>query len=781
MSEQFHNPLIDEDGGEEELALPSLEGSLYLAPVEDVILPSVSEAEISIGRTHSSRGFTDSYGDGDSDSEDSDSVGVSPVHNADNEAPSPAVEVTENAVEEEEEGADFVASFTGDVNDLATFYNSPGDPEEDVDSMVTDEVNDYYDAFIGMEEEEDDPFGGYDIDEVLSDAIDMGASDVDILANQPTEFTILGKQVRQNGYPILTDSVILRVQQDIISNVLNEDFISTLELDASYVVRKGHHKGRRLRLSIGKSFGAVFLCFRVISDRIPTLEELNVSDELASWVNLPKGLVLMNGATGTGKALHINSVIPTPLGFRKVREVAKGDVLFDDLGVPCRVIDVHGSADVRHFKVNFASGEQVLAAGNHLWSAAPRGSFSFRTASTEFIYDSLNGGEKWRVPLLLEAVPGNRGILSNVSPSSLGKFMGEGFSSMGDFNNKFSERFAYLGDFEAIAALLPFAPEGFRWAFLRAFFAVSRAVIAEREALEALCAAVRSTAASLGLSSVVERENGSCAVRVFLGGVGVDVLGANEIVSIEEFDDVAADYVCFEVDSPSHLFLCSASFVPTHNSTTLASMLRQVQLTRAQKIVTVEKPIEYRYNHDGLALVVQREIGRDAKTFAKALEGAMRQHPNIILVGEVRNQEEVDALLYAADSGHLAVSTTHATSASASINRIKGFYQGEDLGRVLNSMGELTRGLASQVLLLSTDGKSRFAVREVLSVNDEVAELISAGDVKGIRNYQDEREITMEHELVKAVRMGLATKEEALSKTDRPYRLEAIFNSSFAK
>ena len=821
MASDVNNPLLDYDE-DEEFSLPSLNDDLFLDGALPVVVnepgtfPSDGGEDVPLPSFDFSPAFATpkpSPAEAAPVADDSPAPGEIPLEKpveaskgAEDSSITSEATVAEEAVSEPLGVSPSFQSTFGGLDDLRAAFEVEDEEDEDVAGEDVRVLDEYYNQFGEDEEDEEDPLGGFDIDVVLAEAIDMGASDVDIMAYQPVEFTILGEQMRQKQFPIPTEDHMARIQQGIVSHVLNETFVLDMELDASYMIRKGPHKGRRLRLSVGRSLGNVFLCFRVISDRIPTLEELKVSGELASWVKLPKGLVLMNGATGTGKALHVDTFIPTPSGMRRVGEIGVGDELFDERGVPTRVLDVHPSEDTSHFLVRFSNGATVFTAGNHLWEVQDMGRRFMRprdfdekamVLSTSEIASrgvkTMSGTPRWGVPRLSGAVAYPEANLS-MSPTEAGALLGR-LSPNDDSPLSFDELEEYL-----------ISSQAQRVEFLRGF--ISHAphsrcrdgVVATPIYYSVVASIVEEMAHSLGWEVSRRGDSGGViSLEIVADEVLLDVdskglagwIARNReylasprflsIASIEAVDDVVEDYVCFEVDSPRHLFLCSRYYVPTHNSTTLASMVQEVQRTRAQKIITIEKPVEYIYGSDGRALVMQREVGRDTRSFSKALENAMRQHPNIILVGEVRNKVEVDALLYAADSGHLAISTTHATSASASVNRIKGFYEGDDLKRVLSSMGELTRGLASQALLKTPDGTSRFAVREVLSVNDEVADLISAGDVKGIQRYQDEREITMEHELVRAVRAGLASLEEARSKTDRPYRFDKIYDSSFAR
>lgn len=205
-------------------------------------------------------------------------------------------------------------------------------------------------------------------------------------------------------------------------------------------------------------------------------------------------------------------------------------------------------------------------------------------------------------------------------------------------------------------------------------------------------------------------------------------------------------------------------------STTMASLMREIQLRRSKKIITVEKPIEYVYPDDGRGIVLQREVGKDTRGFGRGLSAAMRQAPHVILIGEVRDHSELSELLRAAETGHLAISTMHTNSVPTAINRIKSMFSGEEQTRVLLTLSDSVQGIMNQSLLKTTDGKGRFAVREILRVNAEIRNLIAEGDVHGIRAYQQRHKITMEHKLAEAVWQGRCTfeagREQAVTPED---------------
>ena len=159
-------------------------------------------------------------------------------------------------------------------------------------------------------------------------------------------------------------------------------------------------------------------------------------------------------------------------------------------------------------------------------------------------------------------------------------------------------------------------------------------------------------------------------------------------------------------------------------STTLAAMLDVVNRTRRVNVVTIEDPIEFMHS-DGLALIHQREVGDDTAGFAEALRRVLRQDPDVILIGEMRDLPTIDAALKAAETGHLVLSTLHTLDAAETINRILDFYPGNLQRQVRLLVAGTLRAIISQRLLARADGSGRVAACEVLINTDRVAERIA--------------------------------------------------------
>ncbi len=185
-------------------------------------------------------------------------------------------------------------------------------------------------------------------------------------------------------------------------------------------------------------------------------------------------------------------------------------------------------------------------------------------------------------------------------------------------------------------------------------------------------------------------------------------------------------------------------------STTLAAMVDEINRTRAAHIVTIEEPIEF-VHADKLGVISQREVGEDTPSFSAALRHVLRQDPDVLLIGEMRDLDTVDAALHAAETGHLVLSTLHTNNAQQSIERIIDFYPAYQHTQVQNQLANVLIGTISQTLLPSLDGQGRLCAAEVMLCNPAVRTLIRDGKFHQIANV-----------IQGSVREGMRTLDDAL-------------------
>jgi twitching motility protein PilT len=209
-------------------------------------------------------------------------------------------------------------------------------------------------------------------------------------------------------------------------------------------------------------------------------------------------------------------------------------------------------------------------------------------------------------------------------------------------------------------------------------------------------------------------------------------------------------------------------------STTLAAMLDLINRTRSEHILTIEDPIEFLHWHRN-CVVNQREIGGDATTFAEALRAALRQDPDVILVGEMRDLETIGTALTAAETGHLVFATLHTQSAPQTIDRVIDVFPAEQQDQVRVQLSGTLQGVVTQTLVPTADGRGRVAALEILIPDDAVRNLIRQGKIEqiysGMQTGTATGMQTMEQSLASLVLRHVITREEALNRSSRPEML----------
>lgn len=210
-------------------------------------------------------------------------------------------------------------------------------------------------------------------------------------------------------------------------------------------------------------------------------------------------------------------------------------------------------------------------------------------------------------------------------------------------------------------------------------------------------------------------------------------------------------------------------------STTLASMIEYVNRNQQKHIVTIEDPVEFRFE-DRFSIVNQREVGHDCESFAAALRQAVRQSPDVILIGEMRDRETVEAAISAAETGHLVFSTLHTVNAVQTVERIISFFPPHQHDLIRSQLALNLAGVVSLRLIKNKEGRSLVPAVELLMNTPTVRDLLESGQTKALPKALAEGAfygtMTFNQSLIRLFEAGNITLEDALSASDNPEELK---------
>jgi twitching motility protein PilT len=216
-------------------------------------------------------------------------------------------------------------------------------------------------------------------------------------------------------------------------------------------------------------------------------------------------------------------------------------------------------------------------------------------------------------------------------------------------------------------------------------------------------------------------------------------------------------------------------------STTLAAMIDAINRSREEHIMTIEDPIEFLHGHKK-CIVNQRELGADAKSFGDALKAALRQDPDVILVGEMRDLETISTALTAAETGHLVFATLHTQDTAQTIDRVIDVFPAHQQGQVRVQMSVALQGIITQQLLPTADGSGRVVACEVLVPTPAVRNLIREGKTHQIYSVLQTSSSsgmqTMDSSLASLVRAGVISQGLAESRSTTPEELNRLLSGS---
>ncbi|MAS25241.1 MAG: type IV pili twitching motility protein PilT [Oceanospirillaceae bacterium] len=270
------------------------------------------------------------------------------------------------------------------------------------------------------------------------------------------------------------------------------------------------------------------------------------------------------------------------------------------------------------------------------------------------------------------------------------------------------------------------------------------------------------------LNMALSNSSGRFRINIFKQQHEVSMVARNINTEIPDIAKLNLPPVLKETINAKRGLILFVGGTGSGKSTSLAALIDHRNATTYGHIITIEDPIEFVHKHKK-SVINQREVGTDTKSYAAALKNTLRQAPDVILIGEIRDAETMEHALAFAETGHLAISTLHANNANQAFERIVNMFPEERRNQILLGLGQNVRAIISQRLIPTKDGKRTAAV-EVLLGNKTVEDLIIKGDFPGIKEIMTKSENlgmqTFDGALYHLYKQGKITLEQALKNAD---------------
>jgi len=273
---------------------------------------------------------------------------------------------------------------------------------------------------------------------------------------------------------------------------------------------------------------------------------------------------------------------------------------------------------------------------------------------------------------------------------------------------------------------------------------------------------------------------GRFRINIFRQRNEVSIVARNIQTEIPRFDDLGLPEILKEVIQSKNGLVLFVGGTGSGKSTSLAALIDHRNTWKGGHIVTIEDPVEYVHPHKK-CIVNQREVGVDTNSFHAALKNTLRQAPDVILIGEIRDKETMEHAVAFAETGHLAISTLHANNANQALDRIINFFPSENKAQLLNDLGNNIRAIVSQRLVPTVDGK-RCAAIEILLGSHTIKQMIAKDQLMDIKEAMLKSENmgmkTFDSALFDLAKAGRITREEALKNADSANNLRLRFKLS---
>jgi len=261
---------------------------------------------------------------------------------------------------------------------------------------------------------------------------------------------------------------------------------------------------------------------------------------------------------------------------------------------------------------------------------------------------------------------------------------------------------------------------------------------------------------------------GRFRINIFKQRNEVSIVARNIKMDIPKFEDLKLPEVLLQTVMEKRGLVLFVGGTGSGKSTSLAALIDYRNRNSGGHIITIEDPVEYVHRHKK-SIINQREVGVDTRSFHAALKNTLRQAPDVILIGEIRDRETMEHALAFADTGHLAISTLHASNANQALDRIINFFPEERRPQLLNDLGNNLRAFVSQRLVKTVDGKRRAAV-EVMLGTPTVRDLIKRNEFSELKEIMEKSKNlgmqTFDQALIDLVHEGAIDEEEAVKNAD---------------
>ena len=267
---------------------------------------------------------------------------------------------------------------------------------------------------------------------------------------------------------------------------------------------------------------------------------------------------------------------------------------------------------------------------------------------------------------------------------------------------------------------------------------------------------------------------GRFRVNIFKQRNEVSIVARNIKLDIPRFDDLFLPPVLLDVIMEKRGLVLFVGGTGSGKSTSLAALIDHRNRNTSGHIITIEDPIEYVHTHRK-SIINQREVGVDTRSFHAALKNTLRQAPDVILIGEIRDRETMEHALAFSETGHLAISTLHANNANQALDRIINFFPEERRPQLLNDLGNNLKAFVSQRLVRTKDGQRRAAI-EIMMGTHTIRDLIKRGEFGALKEIMEKSAAlgmkTFDNSLFELVAEGVISEEEALKNADSANNLK---------